>query len=163
MEKEVQLVPYGDIDFAAVQKLAEEQGILGLVAAGIEHIVDTKPQKKDVLQFIGRTVQMEQRNQEMNHFIGTLVEKMRDAGIFALLVKGQGVAQCYERPLWRSSGDVDFLYIGLDWQRADAFFSPISSYRKYGGKYSKKVGFGLDSGNSRYATKRVVGSCGQDD
>lgn len=143
-EKEVQLVPYGDIDFAAVQKLAEEQGILGLVAAGIEHIVDAKPQKKDVLQFIGRTVQMEQRNQEMNHFIGALVEKMRDAGIFTLLVKGQGVAQCYERPLWRSSGDVDFLYNDLDWQRADAFFAPFSSYRKYGGKYSKEVGFGID-------------------
>ncbi len=78
------------------------------MAAGIEHITDGKPQKKDVLQFIGRTVQLEQRNQAMNCFIGVTVEKMREAGIYTLLVKEQGVAQCYERPLWRACGDVDF-------------------------------------------------------
>ena len=33
--------------------------MVGLVVAGIEHITDRKPQKKDVLQFIGRTVQLE--------------------------------------------------------------------------------------------------------
>ena len=32
--------------------------------------------KPIALQFIGRTVQMEQRNQAMNYFIGVLVEKM---------------------------------------------------------------------------------------
>ena len=52
-EKEVQLLPYGDVDFAEVLELAEEQSVVGLVAAGIEHIADVKPQKKDVLQFIG--------------------------------------------------------------------------------------------------------------
>lgn len=50
------------------------------MAAGIEHIVDKKPQKKDVLQFIGRTVQLEQRNQAMNYFIGVLGKKMKYAG-----------------------------------------------------------------------------------
>ena len=54
--------PYGEIDFAEVLRLSEEQSVVGLVAAGIEHITDGKPQKKDVLQFIGRTVQLEQRN-----------------------------------------------------------------------------------------------------
>lgn len=107
-EKEVRLAPYGEIDFSAVLDLAEEQSVVGLLAAGIEHVVDGKPQKKNVLQFIGRTVQLEQRNQAMNYFIGVLVEKMREAGIYTVLVKGQGVAQCYERPLWRSCGDVDF-------------------------------------------------------
>ena len=88
-EKEVQLVPYGEIDFSEVLRLSEEQSVVGLVAAGIEHIVDRKPQKKDVLQFIGRTVQLEQRNQAMNYFIGVMVEKLRDAGIYTVLVKGQ--------------------------------------------------------------------------
>lgn len=70
-------------------RLSEEQSVVGRGAASIEHITDSKPQKKDVLQFIGRTVQLEQRNQAMNYFIGVLVEKMRDAGIYTLLVKGQ--------------------------------------------------------------------------
>ena len=143
-EKGVQLAPYGNIDFAGVQNLAEEQGVLGLVAAGIEHIVDAKPQKKDVLQFIGRTVQMEQRNQEMNHFIGALVEKMRDAGIFTLLVKGQGVAQCYDRPLWRPSGDVDLLLDAENYRKAKVYLLSLSSGNKNEELYSRHLGINID-------------------
>lgn len=44
----------------------------------------------------------------MNLFIGELVENMRKAGVYLLLVKGQGIAQNYERPLWRAAGDIDF-------------------------------------------------------
>ena len=125
-EKEVQLTSYGEIDFAEVLRLSEEQSVLGLIAAGIEHITDRKPQKKDVLQFIGRTVQLEQRNQAMNHFIGVMVEKMREAGIYTVLVKGQGVGQCYERPLWRSCGDVDLFFDAENYERAKGFLTPLA-------------------------------------
>lgn len=54
-EKDVRLEPNGEIDFSAVLDLAEEQSVVGLLAAGIEHVVDGRPAKKDVLQFIGRT------------------------------------------------------------------------------------------------------------
>ena len=88
--------------------------------------MDRKPQKKDVLQFIGRTVQLEQRNQAMNYFIGVLVEKMREAGIYTVLVKGQGVGQCYERPLWRSCGDVDLFFDAENYERAKGFLSSLA-------------------------------------
>ena len=125
-EQDVQLAPYGEIDFAEVLRLSEEQSVVGQVAAGIEHITDKKPQKKDVLQFIGRTVQLEQRNQAMNYFIGVMVEKMREAGIYTVLVKGQGVGQCYERPLWRSCGDVDLFFDAENYERAKGFLSPLA-------------------------------------
>lgn len=126
-EKEVRLAPYGEIDLSAVLDLAEEQSVVGLLAAGIEHVVDGKPQKKDVLQFIGWTVQLEQRNQAMNYFIGVIVEKMREAGIYTLLVKGQGVAQCYERPLWRACGDVDFFLDDENYERAKGCLKPLAA------------------------------------
>ena len=53
-EKEVQLAPYVEIDFAEVLRLSEEQSLVGLVAAGIEHMTEGRPAKKDVLQFIAR-------------------------------------------------------------------------------------------------------------
>lgn len=77
-------------------------------------------------QFIGRTVQLEQRNQAMNYFIGVLVEKMREAGIYTVLVKGQGVGQCYERPLWRSCGDVDLFFDAENYERAKGFLTPLA-------------------------------------
>lgn len=136
-EKAVQMEPCGEIDFSDVLDLAEEQSVVGLVAAGIEHIVDKKPQKKDVLQFIGRTVQMEQRNSAMNYFIGVIVEKMREAGIYTVLLKGQGVAQCYTRPLWRANGDVDLFLDLPNYEKAKAYLTTLASH--VGGEDRKRL------------------------
>ena len=111
-EKEARLSPIGAIDFSAILDVAEEQSAVGLVAASIEHIVDAKLQKKYVLPFIGRTVQLEQRNQAMNNFISVIVEKMCEAGIYTVLLERQGVAQRYARPLWRANGNID-LFLNL--------------------------------------------------
>ena len=143
-ETDVQLSPYGEIDFPAIQKLAEEQSVVGLVAAGMEHVSDTKIPKQALLQFIGTTLQIEDCNKAMNYFIGVLVDKMRDAGIYTLLVKGQGVAQCYERPLWRSSGDVDFLLDGQDYRKAIDFLLPLSCGNKPEERYSSHLGITID-------------------
>lgn len=125
-EKEVRLLPFGNIDFEEVFQLAQEQSVLGLVAAGLEHVVDFKIPKKTALQFVGQTMQLEQRNQAMNAFIGKLMEKMRAADIYSVLVKGQGIAQCYERPLWRACGDVDFFLDDENYSRAKAFLIPMA-------------------------------------
>ena len=126
-ENEVQLSQYDNIDFSQVLKLAEEQSVVGLVAAGLEHVVDDKVPKEDVLQFVGQTLQLEQRNAAMNKFIGNLIEEMRKVGIYTLIVKGQGVAQCYERPLWRASGDVDFLLSEDNFLRAREYLRPLTA------------------------------------
>lgn len=75
---------------------------------------------------MGQTLQLEQRNKAMNDFIACLAEKMRRVGIYSLLVKGQGVAQCYERPLWRACGDVDFLLSLSNFEKAKCFLTPQS-------------------------------------
>ena len=124
-EKEARLSQYNDIDYSRVLALAEEQSVVGLVAAGLEHVIDVKIPKENVLQFVGQTLQLEQRNSAMNKFIGVLVERMRKEGIYTLVLKGQGVAQCYERPLWRSSGDVDFFLSEDNFIKAREYLRPI--------------------------------------
>lgn len=142
-EKEVLLLPYGEIDFAYIMKIAEMQGCVGLVAAGLEQVTDMKPPKMDALQFICRVTQMEQRNAAMNNFIGMTVKKMRDAGIYSLLVKGQGVAQCYERPMWRPAGDVDLLLDKENYQKAKKFLLTLSSGNKHEEQYSQHLGLNI--------------------
>ena len=127
-EAEVHLLPFGEIDFCELLLLAEEQSVVGLVAAGIEHVTDMNPAKTDVFQFIGQTIQLEQRNRAMNYFIAALVEKIRAVGIYTVLVKGQGVGQCYERPLWRSCGDVDLFLDSKNYKKAKAFLTPLASH-----------------------------------
>ena len=80
---------------------------MGLIAAGLEYVIDVKVPKEDLLSFAGYAVQLEQTNKAMNEFIAKIVKEMQRREIYTLLVKGQGIAQCYERPLWRACGDVD--------------------------------------------------------
>ena len=126
-EKEVRLSNYENIDFAEVYRLAEEQSVIGMVAAGIDHVVDVKVPQVWALQFAGQTIQLEQRNKAMNVFIAGLIDKLRKENVYALLVKGQGVAQCYEKPLWRCSGDIDLFLSDENFQRAKSYLLPLAS------------------------------------
>lgn len=126
-EQDVHILQFGIIDYSAIYKIAEEQSVVGLVAAGLEHVVDTKVPKEEALQFAGASLQLEQRNIAMNIFLNTLINKLRENDIYALVVKGQGIAQCYERPLWRASGDVDLLLGKENYERAKAFLIPMAS------------------------------------
>lgn len=144
-EKDINLLPYGEVDFSEVLRIAEEQSVVGLIAAGIENVVDTRPKKKDVVQFISRTVQLEHRNQAMNFFIGETVEKMRKDGIYTLLLKGQGVARCYERPLLRVCGDVDFFLNEDNYEKAKVFMMPFASHVEPEHTSIKHIGMTIDS------------------
>ena len=126
-ENEVRFEQYGKIDFEEIYRLAGEQSVVGLVTAGFEHIQDVKAPQEIVLQCIGESLQLEQTNKEMNQFIAELIVKMRNADIYTLLVKGQGIAQCYERPLWRSSGDVDLFLSDDNYKRAKELLIPLAS------------------------------------
>ena len=126
-EKDVQLSPYKDIDYSVILNLAEEQSVVGLVAAGLEHVVDVKVPQQLALQFAGQTIQLEQRNKAMNAFIAKLIGKLRNEDVYTLLVKGQGIAQCYERPLWRASGDVDLYLSNDNYEKAKKLLLPIAT------------------------------------
>lgn len=113
-----------------VLRLAEEQSVVGLVAAGAEWFTVNGSRcmipLTEKLTLLGRCQLIEQRNEAMNRFIAELVGQLNKKGIDALLVKGQGVAQCYERPLWRSAGDIDFLLDEENYNKAKAFLSAFA-------------------------------------
>jgi len=125
--KEIRLSQYGDIDFSETYRLAQEQSVVGLLAAGLEHVADVKVPQTLALTIAGEVLQLEQRNRAMNQFVARLVADMCKAGIYTLLVKGQTVAQCYERPLWRACGDVDFFLSDDNYEKAKKFLVPLAS------------------------------------
>lgn len=106
-EKDVRMGQYGSIDYGHLYKLAQEQSVVGLINAGLNHVAEEKVPWQDIRPFVSETLIWEQRNKEMNKFVSSLIDHMRKSEVFSVLVKGQGIAQCYERPLWRSCGDVD--------------------------------------------------------
>ena len=52
-EREAQLSQYGKVDFMEIYRLAEEQSVVGLVAAGIEHVQDIEVPREVALSFAG--------------------------------------------------------------------------------------------------------------
>lgn len=126
-EKGVQLLPFSRIDFNALYELADEQSVVGLIAAGLEHVEDMKITKPMALPFLKRVFSLEGRNQAMNEFIDRTVVLMRENGVYTLLIKGQGVAQCYAFPQWRSAGDVDFFLDAENYEKAKSVLTPLAS------------------------------------
>ncbi len=121
------------VDWEKVYQLAAEQSVQGLVLAGIEKTNTNRtnntnrPPQVQLLQWIGEVQIIEQQNKAMNDFVAKLIEKLRDADVYAILVKGQGIAQCYERPLWRTSGDVDLLLSEVNYENAKKLLIPIAT------------------------------------
>ncbi|MBR4707254.1 MAG: nucleotidyltransferase family protein, partial [Pseudobutyrivibrio sp.] len=119
------------VDWQKAYQLAQEQSVLGLVLAGLEQYknfnanLDLNIPKVLLLQWIGEVQIIEKQNKDMNAFIAELIEKLRKEDIYAILVKGQGIAQCYNRPNWRLSGDVDLLLSKDNYEKAKAFLLPL--------------------------------------
>ena len=143
-EKEVGLSRYGDINFQEIYRLAQEQSIVGLVATGLDQVTDMKVPQTIKLTIVGEVLQLEQRNKAMNAYVADLVTKMRKEEIYTLLVKGQGVAQCYDKPLWRACGDVDFFLSEDNYEKAKSLLKPMASEVETELKEANHLGMTID-------------------
>lgn len=146
-KKEVRLSQFKPIDYPTIMQLAEEQSVVGLVTAGLESVSDVKVPKDVVLQFIGSALQIEQRNKAMNDYVARLTALLRKEDINAFLVKGQGIAQCYDNPVWRTSGDIDLLVEDSQFDNAKLFLQSLSSVQYDELEDEKHIAYIIESWN----------------
>ena len=83
--KECRLSQYQDIDFAEIYRITEEQSVTGLVTAGLERARDVKIPQEWTLQFVGATLQLEQRNKDMNGFLVKLFTILSNTSLVAVI------------------------------------------------------------------------------
>lgn len=127
-------------DWRYVYRLSKEQSVLGLLVSGIEQY-GLKPPSPLSLKMVSEIHQIECRNEAMNAYLAELIQEMNAAGINVLLVKGQGIAQCYNQPLRRVSGDIDFLSDAISYKKAIHFMLPKSTHANPERRYSKHKSF----------------------
>lgn len=144
-EQGVRLLPYEPLDFDAIYEIADAQSVVGLLAAGLEHVEDRKVTKPEALKFLKRVFSLEGKNASVCAFIEDLMGRLWEAGIYALLVKGQGLAQCYKRPQWRSVGDVDLLLDSDNYLKAKELLLPLAQAVKDEDIDKKHIGITIDS------------------
>ena len=94
-----------------VYMLACKQTVEGIVYDGIMRLPEHYyPPKELLLNWVVRVDAIEKRNKRMNLAVSELYEIFEQNRITAFLVKGQGVASCYDEPLHRVCGDVDWFF-----------------------------------------------------
>lgn len=131
------------VDWQKVFLLAQEQSVQGLVLQGLEWFIEYGIINKAhvpqtlLLQWIGEVQMIEQQNKAMNEFVAQLIERLRKEDVYVILVKGQGIAQCYEKPLWRASGDVDLLVSGSAFEKAQDYLLSIGERTELDKEYKK--------------------------
>lgn len=105
-----------DTDWGAILQCAFKQSIQGLVASAIVELADSPGANisEQVVQACLRIQFATIGTSDLVSKVATKVmEKLDRAGLYAVLIKGQGVARYYPHPQLRAAGDVD-VYLSVD-------------------------------------------------
>ena len=87
--------------------------MLVVVTDGIETLPkELWPAKEAMMKLAMMRLKTEQMHRLLNSTIAQIVNGLEAEGVHSVLLKGQGIAQNYRRPMSRSCGDID-LYTGL--------------------------------------------------
>ena len=96
------------VDWQAVEDVANEQGLLGVMLDGVDKLPrELRPEKKAIIQSIGQLVQTEQMYAVQEHAAAEMALLLHQHGIRTYVLKGAVVAECYPRPEHRRSVDMD--------------------------------------------------------
>ena len=96
------------LDWKAVEKLANEQGLLSVMLDGVEKLPrELRPEKKAIIQSIGQLIRSERQYEEQEQAATEMALLLHQNGIRTYVLKGAVVAECYPRPKHRRSVDMD--------------------------------------------------------
>ena len=96
------------LDWKAVEWLANEQGLLGVMLDGVEKLPrELRPEKKAIIQSIGQLIRSERQYEEQEQAAAEMALLLHQHGIRTYVLKGAVVAECYPRPKHRRSVDMD--------------------------------------------------------
>ena len=98
----------GGASWQALESIANEQGLLGVMLDGVEKLPrELRLEKKAILQSIGQLIQSEQQYAVQEHAAAEMALLLHQHGIRTYVLKGAVVAECYPRPEHRRSVDMD--------------------------------------------------------
>lgn len=102
-------------DWQALEELANEHGLLGVMLDGVEKQPrEWRPEKKAILQSICQLIQSEQQYAVQDHAAAEMALLMHQHGIRTYVLKGAVVAECYPKPEHRRSVDMDCFLLPED-------------------------------------------------
>ena len=88
--------------------LSRMHALIGITYSAIENLpLEEQPPKDLTLEWAVTTEYIKERNSKMNRSTVEVSEKLLNDGFRTVILKGQGIAQSYPHPEYRTSGDID--------------------------------------------------------
>ena len=143
------MIPQGFDDWNNVARLAKSQSVLGIVGniilsdSILQSSLDSELRAK-VKRFVMGNMLM---HNQLNTLVVKSVKHLNDAGIYPVLLKGQGLARNYPCPELRQCGDID-LFVGEELYE--------KSYFTF-----KDIATDIDDFSSIYSGKHFHAFCGK--
>ena len=110
LRKSLSTVPLKE-DWQEAYLLAEKHALVGLLFSANEKLNEQNktymPPMPLFYQWMGETLQIENRNKEVNYAAEQLTRIFKGGGLRSCVLKGQGIARLYPKPERRQSGDID--------------------------------------------------------
>ena len=120
--------PLSKADWDTLFRISVQQTVEGIVFDGIQMLSsDLLPPREMHIKWLVRVEKIEQRNRWMNDILAEQVAFFSKESIQPILLKGQGLAICYENPGRRVCGDIDWYF-----QTTDEFYKADRLLAKYG-------------------------------
>ncbi|AQX83635.1 nucleotidyltransferase family protein [Elizabethkingia bruuniana] len=120
--------PLSKADWDTLFRISIQQTVEGIVFDGIQMLSsDLLPPREMHIKWLVRVEKIEQRNRWMNDILAEQVAFFSKESIQPILLKGQGLAICYENPGRRVCGDIDWYF-----QTTDEFYKADRLLAKYG-------------------------------
>lgn len=118
-------------DWTYIYRLACEQTVQGIMADGIAlykaEYPDIQKNMQGYDEFLNQCAQIIRQNYKVNHVQAKVCGMLEAAAIDYVVIKGQGVAQCYSKPMLRCSGDIDLFFSEQNYERAKQLLKPLSA------------------------------------
>lgn len=132
----------GRIDWMRLMGVSESQGISGVIYTGIEKgCKELQLPMESLMEWVGYANQIETQNKALNRMCVKVVEELRAAGFECVVLKGQGNALMYPRPLLRMAGDIDILVTNKDRQAITAY---VKEKKNVTGHHYQHIEYGED-------------------
>lgn len=103
----------GEKEWAVLFKIAERQGIVGILYTGLERLDKGQGPKGEVLmRWIAQAQTIRNRNVQLFRLSADITERFGKDGFSCCILKGQGMALFYPNPYMRTPGDIDIWVSG---------------------------------------------------
>ena len=102
-------------EWKLIYEMAKKQSLLGIAFDGVEKMGSTIKIDSDLLMtWLGKCKMIEKRNYQLNEAVVKVSDYFKKNGFDSCILKGQGNALMYPKPLHRTPGDIDIWISGKD-------------------------------------------------